>query len=174
MAWIVKDSAHAKIEKRDEPYLSDEMKRHFEAELLPRYATRQAALLPVCHEVQHTYGYLPMQALAEVASFLGLSNAQVLDTVTFYEEFHLQPVGKYMIQICRSIACELCGHAFLSEKVKQKLGIGPGETTDDGKYSFVELECLGACEQAPMCLINEELIGDLTWKKLEAAIDECE
>jgi len=174
MAWIVKDSAHAKVERRDEPYLSAETKQHFEEEILSKYATRQAALLPVCHEIQHEVGYLPLQALEEVAEFLGLSRAEVLDTVTFYEEFHLEPVGKYMIQICRSIACELCGHEFLSDKVKQKLGIQPGETTDDGKFSFVELECLGACELAPMCLINEELVGELTWKKLEAAIDELE
>lgn len=172
MAWIVKDSAGAEIDRRPEAYLTDAHKKRYEAEILVRYPTRRAALLPICHDVQHEVGYLPAQALEEIGEFLGLSAAEVLDTVTFYEEFHLRPKGKYLIQICRSIACHLCGYKALSEKVQQKLGILPGETTEDGKYTLQELECLGACDLAPMALIDEKLHGPLTWEKLEKAIDE--
>ena len=172
MAWIVKDSAGTQIERQARPYLTDPMKQHMEEHLMPRYATRQAALLMVCHEVQHTYGYLPHQALEEIAAFIGISFSEVLDTVTFYEEFHLKPKGKHLIQICRSISCELCGYKDLSAKVQQKLDILPGETSDDGKFTLVELECLGACELAPAVLMDEELHGPTTWDKLERVIDD--
>ncbi len=171
MAWIVKDSARTQIDRRDEPYVTDAIRKHFEDEIFPRYATKQAALLPLMHEVQHTHDWIPHQAMEEAADFLGLSVAEVIDTVTFYEEFRLKPVGKYLIQICRSIGCELCGYKALSENVQKKLGILPGETTDDGKFTLVELECLGACGGAPAALINEDLHEDVTWEALDQLID---
>ncbi len=167
MAWIVKDSANTQIDRRTEPYWTPKLAKKFEEDILPRYATKQAALLPCVHEVQHTYGWVPHQALEEVADFLDLSFAEVIDAVTFYEEFKLEPVGKYLIQICRSISCELCGYKELSKKVQNKLNILPGETTDDGKFTLLELECLGSCGTAPAALINETLHEDLTWKQLE-------
>ena len=171
MAWIVKDSAHASVERRPEAYLNESLKQAFEKDLMPRYATRHAALLPVCHALQHEYGWLPHQALEETADFLGLSFAEVLDSVTFYEEFRLKPLGRYVVQICRSIACELCGYRDLSEKIQQKLGILPGETTDDGRFTLMELECLGSCGTAPVTMIDETLHENLTWEQLEALID---
>lgn len=171
MAWIVKDSANAKIERRAEPYLTAAMKSHFEQHILPRYPTKQAALLPLCHELQHAYHYLPAQALEEAAEFLDLSYAEVMDCVSFYEEYKLKPVGKHLIQICRSIGCELCGYRELSKKVQQKLDILPGETTDDGKFTLLELECIGACEKAPAVLMGEELMGPMSWEALEHEID---
>ena len=172
MAWIIKDSAHEQIERRDEPYLTEAMMTELERDLMPRYATRQAALLPICHTVQHAHGWLPYQALEEVAEFIGISFGEVIDSVTFYEEFHLHPTGKHHIQLCRSISCELCGCRELSAKVQKKLGILPGETTDDGKFTLMELECIGACELAPAALIDEKLTGPVSWERLEARIDE--
>ena len=87
MAWIVKDSARMQIERRAEPYVTAAMKSHFEKEILPRYATKQAALLPLMHEIQHEHGWIPPQAIEEAGEFLGLSAAEVYDCVTFYEEF---------------------------------------------------------------------------------------
>lgn len=174
MAWIVKDSAHTKIPRRPEPYFSDKLRKKLEKDLMPRYAERQGALLPVCHEVQHVHGWLPTQALEEIAEFIGISTAEVLDTVTFYEEYHLRPPGRHLVQICRSISCELCGYRELSEKVQQKLGILPGETTEDGRVTLMELECLGACDLAPVGLVNEKLHEKITWEELEKTIDELE
>jgi len=172
MAWITKNSARMEIERRVEPYLHDKLRKKMEKEILPRYATKQAALLPVCHEIMHENGYLPAQALEEVAEFLELTPAEVYDTVTFYEEFALKPLGKYVVQLCRSIGCELCGFHDLSKKLQAKLDILPGETTDDGRITLQELECLGCCEMAPMCLINGAAHGPLTWEMLEALIDD--
>ena len=171
MAWIVKDSANAQIERRDEPYLTDAMKAKFEKDILPRYPTKQAALLPLCHELQHAYHYLPAQSLEEAAEFLELSYAEVMDCVSFYEEYKLEPVGEDLVQICRSIGCELCGYRELSKKVQDKLDILPGETTDDGQFTLLELECIGACELAPAVLLGEDLAGPMTWESLEAEID---
>jgi NADH-quinone oxidoreductase subunit E len=171
MAWIVQDRAHEQIERRAEPYLTEAMKQQLEREVIPKYEWRRAALLPVCHTVQHEHGWLPPQALEEIAEFLGISYADMLDTVSFYEEFHLEPSGRYAIQICRSISCELCGHREISKRAQRKLDVLPGETTDDGKFTLMEIECIGACEQAPAALVDEKLHGNLTWESLEALID---
>ena len=171
MAWIVKESARMTIERRAEPYVTAAMKAHFEKEMLPRYATKQAALLPLMHEIQHEHGWIAPQAIEEAADFLGLSPAEVFDTITFYEEFRLKPLGKYVVQICRSISCELCGYKAVSEVLQRKLGILPGETTDDGRFTLQELECLGACDFAPCGLVNGHLHKNLTFEKLEAELD---
>lgn len=171
MAWIVKDSARTKIDRRPEPYLTDAMKEHFQQEILPRYATRRAALLPLLHELQHACGWLPAQAMEEAADFLGITPAEVYDTATFYEEYHLKPKGRYLVQVCRSIACELCGQKQLTKKITEKFGILPGETTDDGKITLMEVECLGACDFAPCALIEGKLQETLDWAKLEKTLD---
>ena len=171
MAWIVKESARLQIERRSEPYITGDIKAHFEKDILPRYATKQAALLPLMHEVQHEYGWIPAQAMEEAGEFLGLTPAEVYDSVTFYEEFRLKPLGKYVVQVCRSIACELCGYKGVSEKLQRKFGILPGETTDDGKFTLQELECLGACDLGPCALVNGKLHGPLTFETLEAELE---
>ncbi|MDP7348859.1 MAG: NAD(P)H-dependent oxidoreductase subunit E, partial [Phycisphaeraceae bacterium] len=149
MAWIMKNSAAMAIDRRDEPYLTDRMKAELEADVLPRYPTRQAATLPVLHAVQHEHNYLPYQAVEEAAAFLGVSASEMLDTATFYEEYWLTPKGKYLIMVCQSISCELMNHGQLLEMIQDKLGIGPGETTDDGKFTLMTAECLGSCGTAP-------------------------
>jgi NADH-quinone oxidoreductase subunit E len=96
-----------------------------------------------------------------------------MDTVTFYEEFHTEPVGKCVIGICQSIACEVCGHQKLLDHVRDRLGIEPHETTDDGKFTLLALECLGSCDTAPVALFNETLHEKLTIEKIDALIDEA-
>jgi len=93
MGWITKPSGTMKVERRSEPYLTDALKQTLERDILPRYETRRAALLSALHAVQHEAGWLPMQALEEVADFLRISAASVLDTASFYEEFWLKPKG---------------------------------------------------------------------------------
>ena len=110
MAWIVKPSATMTIERREMPYLTDAMKKRYTDEILPRYETTMGALVPILHDMQHTYAHVPHQAMEEIAEFLSITPGDVLDTVSFYEEFHTEPVGKYVIAVCQSIACEVCGH----------------------------------------------------------------
>ena len=172
MAWLTENRRTATIERRAEPYLNDEMKRELEATYFPRFPNKRAALLPVLHAVQHKYNWIPTQAMEEIGAFLGLAPAEVLDTATFYEEYWLKPKGEYLIQVCRSLSCEVCGSNDLTSFCKQKLGIELGETTKDGKFTLVELECLGACGTAPVALVNEVLHEELTVDKLKQIIAE--
>lgn len=173
MAWITKNSGTAKVERRDEPYLTAEMQERLSREYLPRYETTLAALLPALHMVQHAYGWVPEQAMLEIAQFLKIKPADVLDTATFYEEYWLRPKGEHVVAVCRSIACEFCGQCELSEAVKSKLGIDVGETTGDGKFTLVELECLGSCGTAPVALIDETLHENLTPERLVELVEEA-
>src|SRR5438067_10267009 len=171
MAWIVEDRRR-KVEQAGGPYLTEELRRHLSERFFPRYPNKRAVLLPALHEIQHTYGWIPVQAMEEVAEFLDMSPAEVIDTATFYEEYWLRPKGKYLIQVCRSLSCEICDSDKLTEVCRRKLGIDIGETTADGRFTLVELECLGACGTAPVAGINEVLHEELTPEKLQKLIDE--
>jgi NADH-quinone oxidoreductase subunit E len=162
MAWLVKDRLQPYRPTRTEPYLTDSMKKIITDKYFPRYPTKQAALLPLFHLVMHEYGFIATDAIAEAATFLEISESQVQDAVTFYEEFRLQPTGKHVVNVCRSISCEVCGHENILKKIKDVFGIDPGETTDDNLFTVFEVECLGLCELAPAALINEEIHGPLT------------
>ncbi|MCC7205267.1 MAG: NADH-quinone oxidoreductase subunit NuoE [Phycisphaeraceae bacterium] len=174
MAWIAKNSAGATIVRRSEPYLTPALKAKLEADVLPRYPTKRAALLPVLHAVQHEHHWLPAQALEEIAAFLDLAPAQVLDTASFYEEFWLNPKGKYLIMVCQSLSCELMGQKGLLGKISRKLGIAPGQTTPDGKYTLMTAECLGSCGSAPCALVNEVLHENIRADNFERVLDTLE
>jgi NADH-quinone oxidoreductase subunit E len=173
MAWISKPSGTMKIPRRNEPYLTPEMRERLTREVLPRYETRQGALISTLHEVQHEWGWLPWQALEEVAEFLGLKPAEVWDCASFYEEFWLQPKGSTLVAVCRSIACEVCDHKRITDACRAKLGLEPGETSEDGRFTLVELECLGLCEGAPACLVNEKAVMNATPESIAHEIDEA-
>ena len=172
MAWISENRRTATIERRSEPYLTEELRRALEAKYFHRFPNKRAALLPVLHAVQHEYNWIPTQAMEEIAAFLELAPAEVLDTATFYEEYWLKPKGEYLIQVCRSLSCEICGSTELTRFCNEKLGIELGETTPDGRFTLVELECLGACGTAPVALVNEVLHEELTVQKLQQIIDQ--
>jgi NADH-quinone oxidoreductase subunit E len=161
MAWITKPSATAQVPRRAEPYLTAAMKQDLTSRIIPRYETKLACLLPALHLIQHEYGWIPAQAMEEIADFLALKPADVLDTASFYEEYWLKPKGKHLISVCRSIACEFCGQPALTDAIKSALNIDVGETTDDGRFTLIELECLGACGGAPALLIDETLHEDV-------------
>lgn len=171
MAWIVKDSAGACVERRAEPWLDEAMRAELEANVVPRYPIRRAATLPVLHALQHRYGWIPQQALEEAAAFLEISAAELMDTASFYEEFWLRPRGRHLIMVCRSISCEITGHQGLLDRIRDRLGIEPGETTEDGRFTLVEAECLGSCGTAPCALIDDTLHECLGDAALDAALD---
>ena len=123
----------------------------------PRYETRRAVLLPALHVVQSALGYLSWQAMSEIAELLDLPPSDVLDTASFYTHFHMQPKGRKVITVCRSISCEVMGGRELLEELKRLLGIDEHETTADGRYTLVTEECLACCEDAPCMLIGEKL-----------------
>ncbi len=170
MSWRV-ENRRSELPKAEKPYLTQEMKNHLRERYFPRYPTKQAVVLPALHLIQHTYNWIPMAAMQELAEFLELAPAQVLDTASFYEEYWLKPKGKYLLQVCRSLSCEICGSRRLTDTIRKKLTIEPGETTPDGKFTLVELECLGSCGTAPAMLCNEVLHEDLTPERLEQLLD---
>jgi len=150
-----------------QPLLTEELKSVLRDKYFPRYPTKRAVLLPALHLVQHQYNWLPAQAVKEIAEFLEIAPAEALDTASFYEEYWLKPKGKYLLQVCRSLACEICQSGRLTTHLESKLKIDAGETTSDERYTLVELECLGACGTAPVMLVNEVLYENLTTEKID-------
>ena len=161
MAWITKNSAGTHVERQSEPYLTDDMKQELQS-VVDRYPRRQAATLPLLHAMQEKVGWLPPQAIEEIGEFLDVPASEVMDTASFYEEFWLKPKGKYVIWLCQSISCEIMGEPSLTQRVSEFLGIQPGETTEDGKFTLMKVECLGYCGDAPVGLINEEVQQKIT------------
>lgn len=174
MAWITKNSAGTQIETRDEPYLTPDMVKELRQTYIPRYAKPKGALFPALHMIQHHYGWIPAQSMKEIAAVLEIAPSEVLDTVTFYEEYWEHPKGEHLISVCRSIACEFCDATKCTEAIKSKLGIDVGETTDDGKFTLVELECIGSCGTAPAALFDEDLHENLTPERAMELIDQIQ
>ena len=140
---------------------------------LPRYPTKQAATLPTLHLVNERLGYVPPQAVIEIAELLELAPAQVQDTLSFYGFFKQdKPAGRYRVWICRSISCAACGGEELLEHLCDKLGVRPGATTADGRVTLEFAECLGACDCAPAILVNDTLHGNMTKEKVDELIEE--
>ena len=134
---------------------------------------RQAsAVLPLLYLAQRQEGWVPRAAMDVIAGILDMAPIRVYEVSTFYTMFNLQPVGKYHIQVCRTTPCWLRGADQMSDTCKKKLGIGLKETTKDGKFSLVEVECLGGCVNAPVVQINDDFYEDLDPKKLEWLLDE--
>jgi NADH-quinone oxidoreductase subunit E len=171
MAWIVKPSATTKIERRSEPYLTAALVQRYRQEIMPKYAEPMGALMPILHDVQHQYGYIPHQAMEEIAALLDITAGDVLDTVSFYEEYTDHPQGRYVIGVCQSIACEACGHQAIVDHLRNKYNIEPHETTADGKFTLLTLECLGACDTAPCALVNDDRHDNLTIDTLDRVLD---
>jgi NADH-quinone oxidoreductase subunit E len=171
MAWLVEDRRASQVEK-GEPLLTDEMKKHLAEKYFPRYPTKRAVLLPALHLIQHTYGWISTQAMEEIAAFLELAPAEVLDTATFYEEYWLKPKGKYLLQVCRSLSCEICDSDRITQHLKDTLNLEIGETTSDKRFTLIELECLGSCGSAPAILVNEVLYENVTTETIDQLIAE--
>ncbi len=171
MAWIVKPSSTTEIEKRGKPYLTPAMKKRFKSEIVPRYENQMGALMPILNEIQHKYRCITFQAMVEVAHYLEITPADVFDTVSFYEEYTTEPTGKHVIAVCQSIACEICGHQAILDHLRKKLDLEPHETSADGKFTLLALECLGSCDTAPVALVNDDLHENLTIDKIDQIID---
>lgn len=131
-------------------------------QILAKYDQKQAAMLPVLHLVQERVGSITADAEQWVGRLLGVSPSHVHEVVTFYTLYHQQPVGTYHIQVCRNIACELRGAEECIGAISERLGIQPGETTRDGKYTFSTVECLCACEAGPVMQVNDQYVGPIT------------
>lgn len=136
-------------------------------DILSRYPVTRSALIPLLYVAQRDQGYVTESAMQEIARLLRLTPPQVYETITFYTMFNLKPVGKFHIQVCKSLMCALVGSDTVIEWIKVKLGIAPGESTADGLFSLNVVECLAACGTGPMMQINEDYYEQLTEDKLD-------
>ena len=142
------------------------------AELLTRYPTRRAALLPVLWLCQERYGWISAGVIEALATRLGEQPAFVEGVVTFYTMYHTRPPAKYVLQACETLSCAVCGGRELIHHLEERLGIKPGERTADGVFQLVGVQCLGACGSAPVVQINDDYYENLTIGKLDALLDE--
>ncbi|HEX4822701.1 MAG TPA: NAD(P)H-dependent oxidoreductase subunit E [Candidatus Polarisedimenticolaceae bacterium] len=139
--------------------------------LVARYPQPKAALLPVLWEVQRAHGWVPLEAEEWVARRLNVAPSHVHGCVTFYTMYKQRPTGKYHIQVCTTLSCMLRGSDPLLEHLEKKLKIKTGETTPDGKFSLVRVECLGSCGTAPMFQLNDDYHENLTLEKVDGLLE---
>jgi len=149
---------------------SEETRAAFERMLI-RYPTREAAILPTLYLAQREFGYLSEEAIEYIASLLGFTPARIEGVATFYTMYNRKPVGKYHLQICRNLSCSLMGAEHLIERVSKKIGVKPGQTTADGRFTLSTVECLGSCGTAPVMQVNDDYHEDLTEESIDAILD---
>jgi NADH-quinone oxidoreductase subunit E len=138
--------------------------------ILTRYPTKQAALLPVLWVAQETWGWISKESAEEVARILDLPPSHVDGVLTFYTMYNLRPVGRNLLQFCTSISCHLRGAGALVEHCRQRLGIDLEETTKDGNFTMVEVECIAGCDKAPSMMVNDKYYEPMDAATLDALL----
>jgi NADH-quinone oxidoreductase E subunit len=141
-------------------------------DLIALYPERRSALIPILHVLQEQDGYLTAAGMTHVGELLGLTTVEVRGTASFYEMFHLEPVGKYLVAVCSNIACMLQGAYRLLEHAEERLGVAPGGTTADGLFTLEDAECLALCGNAPCVTVNWRFFGDVDLEGFDALIDD--
>ncbi len=176
MAAAVPTSYTDKILVSDEiaefsPAIIEEMRSH-----VAKYPAERSrsALIPLLMLVQRERGWIDNPGVNFLAEFLGIEVTDVWETATFYSMFNLRSVGRHHIQICKTLSCRIMGEPQITAHICDKLGIHPGETTDDGKYTVTMVECLGSCGTAPMMQVGFDYYEDLTIEKIDTFLDQCE
>jgi len=141
------------------------------AEILSRYQTNQAALMPLLWLCQEKWGWISPGVAAAIADRLALSPAYVEGVTSFYTMYLRKPPGRYLLQVCTTLSCQLCGAARVVEHLKARLGVDFGETTADGRFTLVDVQCLGACGEGPVIQINNDYYTDLDVERLDKLLD---
>jgi len=155
-------------------------------EIVKRYPAerRRSAVLPALYLAQHQQGYITANAIRHVAGLLGITRADVEDVVSYYTMFYTKPLGRFVINVCRTLSCAINGAERVTEELCAKLALKPGETDPTGTFTLMEVECLGACDRAPVVMVNDawhenlqpesaaKLIEDLRARG-EAALSGC-
>ncbi len=149
---------------------SPETMRKFEA-TIARYPKKEAAMLPVLYLAQQEFGHIGPEAIDYVAKLMEQAPARVYGVVSFYTMFNMKPIGRHHIQICRTLPCALRGAEMVTTTIKAKLGIEPGQTTPDGRFTLSEVECLASCGTAPMMQVNDDYYENLTEAKIGEILD---
>ena len=140
--------------------------------VLEEYAGTPGSLIAILQKAQAIYGYLPADVIYRIAEKTGDSPAKVMGVATFYTQFRLEPVGKYMLMLCQGTACHVNGSERIAAAIQEELGIGDGGTTEDGLFSVKHVACLGCCSLSPVMMINEDTYSSLTPDKALSIIRE--
>jgi NADH-quinone oxidoreductase E subunit len=141
-------------------------------ELVSLYPERRSAMLPLLHLVQEQDGYLSEEGMAEVAELTGTTPAEVRGTATFYDMYHLEPVGKYVVGVCTNIACLLAGGEEMLDHARTTLGCAVGGTSDDGLFTLEETECLADCNIAPCVQVNHRYVRTTTPEAFDSLVSD--
>ena len=143
-------------------------------EIVTRYPAdqRKSAILYALYLVQNQQGYISGASMRHVAAQIRCTAAEVEDVVSYYTMFYTRPVGKYVINVCRTLSCALLGAERVTEELSGKLGINPGQTTPDGMFTLMEVECLGACDRAPVVMVNDDWHERLAPEQVSQFVDD--
>ena len=128
------------------------------------------SLVPILQQVQKAYGYLPRPILMEVSERTGIPASRIFGVATFYEQFHLEPHGRHTVRCCRGTACHVKGGHNIIKAVKQSLGVEPGQTTEDMRFTFETVACIGTCFLAPAMMINNDYYGHLNTRRIKGIL----
>ena len=142
------------------------------SEILSRYSGAKSDLIPILQEAQNRFGYLPGEVMLEISRFLRIPESVVYGVITFYAQFKLTPGGKRTVKVCRGTACHVRGGARILREVEKRLGVKPGETTDDLEYSLETIACFGSCALAPVTVIDRNVYGRMTTTKVRQILEE--
>ena len=128
-------------------------------------------LIPILQQIQEAYGYLPCDVVMEMSRRTSIAASRIYGVATFYEQFHLEPHGRHTIRCCRGTACHVKGGPEIRDAIQQETGIEPGQTTDDLRFTYETVACLGTCFLAPVMMINKDYYGHLTASKIKAILE---
>ena len=140
------------------------------AEILASYRGEKADLIPILQHIQREFGYLPEQAMRQIARFVDMPESTVFGVGTFYAQFKLVPTGRNIVRVCRGTACHVKGGARVLKEVQRRLGIRPGESTPDFEYALETVACFGACALAPVIVVNGKVCGRMTTPKVNKVL----
>lgn len=152
--------------------LSDETRKAILI-LQSQYPEKRSALIPALHLAQEEVGYLPFEVQSEVAALFEIDQNEVRAVVTFYDMFHEKPLGKHLLHVCKNVSCMLRAGDQLLTSICHKLNIQPGQTSTDGAFTVIPSECLGACDRAPMMLVDEKVVGPIYEQDLDQILAEA-
>jgi NADH-quinone oxidoreductase subunit E len=142
--------------------------------ILSKFSRDRSNLITILQQVQQELGYLPQPAMQAIADHLHISSSTVYSVATFYAQFKLVPSGKRVVRVCQGTACHVRGGARILREVQRKLGIKPGETTEDLEYSLETTACFGSCALAPVTVINDKFHGRMTTGKIDQILKESD
>ena len=149
--------------------VSEFERKNFKLELLSK-SDQKGILIPLLQSAQDYYGYIPESAIEYISEIVDIPPAEIYGVITFYSQFRLKPLGKYVVRICEGTACHVNGAKNILRVLQNDLGIAVGETSDDGLFTLQSVACLGCCSLAPVIMVNDKTYGNLSPNKIQSII----